>query len=64
DNGGGGGGGGNEPNPDLNNDGVVNGVDLATLLTNWNVPGAVGDIDGDGQINGADLAILLSGWTG
>ena len=42
----------------------MNGVDLATLLTNWNVAGAVGDIDGDGQINGADLAILLSAWTG
>ncbi len=62
--GGGGGGGGNDYNADLNNDTKVNGVDLATLLTNWNVAGAVGDIDGDGQINGADLAILLSAWTG
>ena len=24
-----------DPGADLNNDGVVNGVDLATLLTNW-----------------------------
>lgn len=52
------------PNPsDLNNDGKVNGVDLATLLGSWGTSGA-GDINGSGTVDGADLATLLSAWTG
>jgi len=45
---------------DLNGDGVVNGVDLAELLSNWGQPG--GDVNGDGTTDANDLAILLSTW--
>jgi hypothetical protein len=45
---------------DLNNDGVVNGSDLATLLGAWG--GTGGDINNDGTTNGADLSILLGNW--
>lgn len=52
------------PNPsDVNNDGKVNGVDLATLLSSWGSNGA-GDINGSGTVDGVDLATLLSAWTG
>lgn len=46
---------------DLNGDGVVSGIDLATLLSNWGGSGA-GDINGDGIISGLDLAAILSSW--
>jgi hypothetical protein len=46
---------------DLNGDGVVNGVDLAELLSNWGLPG--GDVNGDGTTDANDLAILLSNWS-
>jgi len=48
---------------DLNLDGVVNGADLALLLSIWgssNPP--TGDLNGDGSVGGADLTILLSNW--
>ena len=48
---------------DLNGDGVVNGADLAILLTNWGPTGGAGDLDGDGDTDGADLATLLTNWT-
>lgn len=51
------------PAGDLNGDGLVNGIDLATLLSQWGGSGS-GDLDGDGTIGGGDLATLLSGWTG
>ncbi|MDZ4829153.1 MAG: hypothetical protein SGJ09_03020 [Phycisphaerae bacterium] len=47
---------------DLNNDGMVDGADLALLLSNWNNRGP-GDLNGDGFVNAADLAILLGAWT-
>lgn len=47
---------------DLNQDGSVNGVDLATLLSSWGAIG--GDINHDGTTDGGDLAVLLSAWTG
>jgi hypothetical protein len=47
---------------DFNNDGVVNGADLATLLANWLAPGGLPDLTGDGTVNGADLANLLANW--
>jgi hypothetical protein len=46
---------------DFNNDGVVNGADLSTLLNSWGTAG--GDLNGDGNTDGADLAILLGNWT-
>lgn len=45
---------------DLNNDGVVNGVDLGQLLNAWGTAG--GDVNGDGTTNGADLSVLLGNW--
>lgn len=49
---------------DLNQDGVTNGIDLATLLTLWGNCSAPcdADINGDGFVEGKDLAELLSRW--
>ena len=46
---------------DLNSDGVVNGLDLAVVLSQWGTAGSA-DIDGDGTVGGSDLAALLSDW--
>ncbi len=46
--------------PDLNGDNIVDGVDLASLLSNWG--GSGGDVTGDGTTDGSDLASLLGGW--
>ncbi|MDA0803662.1 MAG: hypothetical protein O2819_07920 [Planctomycetota bacterium] len=46
---------------DINGDGIVDGIDLASLLGNWGGTGA-GDIDGDGAVGGSDLAALLAAW--
>jgi hypothetical protein len=55
----------NTPGPlgDLNGDGLVDGADLATLLSQWNTDGSA-DLNDDGAVNGADLAALLANWTG
>ncbi|MBB47664.1 MAG: hypothetical protein CMJ33_03790 [Phycisphaerae bacterium] len=45
---------------DTNNDGTVNGTDLATVLGGWGLAG--GDLNGDGTTNGEDLAIVLAFW--
>ena len=42
---------------DLNNDKVVNGVDLAIIISEYETPDA--DIDGDGTTNSIDYSILL-----
>ena len=50
---------------DINLDGVVNSVDVATLLGAWGAPqGGLLDTDlnDDGIVNAADLAILLAAW--
>lgn len=46
---------------DLDNNGLVDGADLANLLANWgpNV-GSAADLNGDGTVDGADLANLLA----
>lgn len=49
--------------PDLTGDGLVNGADLAALLSMWGVGASPADLTGDGVVNGADLAALLSAWT-
>jgi len=46
---------------DLNGDGLVNGVDLASLLSNWGGAGT-GDINNDGTVGGPDLAAMLAAW--
>lgn len=48
-------------NPDINNDGIVDGADLAALLGAWGATGPA-DLDQSGQIDGTDLMILLSAW--
>ena len=47
---------------DLNGDGLVNGPDLAILLSVWG--SQAGDITGDGVADGQDLAKLLADWQG
>jgi len=50
---------------DINNDGFVEGTDLALVLGTWGICGAcAADLNGDGIVNGADLAIVLGHWTG
>lgn len=46
---------------DLNQDGQVDGVDLATLLSAWGSTTG-GDVNGDGAADGTDLAYILSNW--
>ena len=43
---------------------MVNGADLAAVLSAWGTKGSNADLDGDGQVGGSDLAIVLSNWTG
>lgn len=50
---------------DIDGSGIVNGVDLSTVLGTWGVPNPKypgADIDGDGLVNAADLALVLSSW--
>jgi hypothetical protein len=47
--------------PDFNGDGIVDGIDLGTLLSNWTLPGRT-DLDWTGRTDGADLARLLQRW--
>ena len=47
---------------DINGDGVVNGPDLAALLSGWGTQAS--DITGDGLTDGQDLAKLLADWQG
>lgn len=46
---------------DINNDGFVNGADLAMLIGNWGGFG-IGDINGSGTVDGFDLTYVLSSW--
>ncbi|MBC23379.1 MAG: hypothetical protein CMJ32_05615 [Phycisphaerae bacterium] len=46
---------------DFNGDGIVDGTDLASLLSEWMMQSDM-DLDGNGFINGADLGKLLNLW--
>lgn len=46
---------------DINHDGVVDGGDLAVLLSQWGATGD-SDLDGSGVVDGSDLGMLLSAW--
>ncbi len=46
---------------DFNNDGMVDGADLGSLLGSWNGSG-VHDLNQDGIVDGADLGQLLGAW--
>ena len=48
---------------DLNADGIVNGADLALLLSRWSTADAAADLNGDGTVGGPDLGLLLSNWS-
>lgn len=50
---------------DANLDGIVDGADLNTVLSNYNQTGRTwsqGDFDGDGAVNGVDYNIVLSNY--
>jgi len=47
---------------DINGDGVVNGIDLATILADWGTTADRSDLDRNGSVNGADLALVLANW--
>jgi hypothetical protein len=52
---------------DLNLDGVVNGADIALLLSVANTTTGCGnncsaDLNGDDMVNGADIGLMLSAW--
>jgi hypothetical protein len=49
---------GNACDPDFNNDGVVNAVDLARLKSVFFKNDALADLNGDGVVNAVDLARL------
>lgn len=48
---------------DFDDDGRVDGADLARLLSNWGSDSAEYDLVADGVIDGADLTTLLSEWS-
>ncbi len=48
---------------DLNQDGYVNGGDLAFILVAWGTDDQAADLDSSGIVNGADLAGILAAWS-
>ena len=52
------------PDPDMNGDGHVNGIDLAFILAYWGTSTPIADLNDDGIVGGVDLALVLNGWTG
>jgi hypothetical protein len=49
---------------DVNNDGVVNGLDINQVATHWLKTGVAptGDVNEDGVVNGLDINIIASKW--
>ena len=47
---------------DINDDGSVDGVDLAALLSAWGTAAPSADIDGSGTVDAQDLTALLAAW--
>ena len=47
---------------DINDDGLVDGNDLTTVLASWNQSGVPADINNDGIVDGGDLTIVLASW--
>ncbi len=47
---------------DFNSDGVIDGIDLSTLLSAWGAVHSSTDIDGDSVVGGSDLAWLFAAW--
>ncbi|NBX37543.1 MAG: hypothetical protein EBR10_10055 [Planctomycetes bacterium] len=48
---------------DLNRDGLVDGIDLAVVLSAWESKLPEADINADGIVDGADLATVLGAWS-
>jgi hypothetical protein len=48
--------------PDINDDGKVDGVDLGRFLAQWGSDNLDFDFNGDGKVDGQDLAILIGAW--
>ena len=48
---------------DLDNDGDVDGSDLAKFLGSWGYDNPDTDFNGDGIVDGQDLALLLANWS-
>jgi hypothetical protein len=52
---------------DVNRDGRVNGIDLATVIAAWGPcagQSCAADLDGNETVNALDLGAVLAGWTG
>lgn len=50
-------------NGDVNGDGVVNGLDISQIASNWLATGILkGDVNFDGVVNGLDIALVASNW--
>ena len=47
---------------DFNEDGIVDGADLAVLLVSWGPSESPADLDGDGLVGGSDLGLLFASW--
>jgi len=49
---------------DVNDDGVVNGLDISLIAGHWLQTGAsvLGDANGDGVVNGLDIGLISSNW--
>lgn len=48
--------------PDIDDNGVVDGVDLGRFLAMWGSDNPDFDFNGDGVVDGQDLALLLANW--
>ena len=47
---------------DINDNGVVDGIDLTLLLSAWGTNNADADINDDSMVDGADLTVVLVSW--
>ena len=46
---------------DITDDGVVDGLDMSTVLAQWNGTGS-GDINSDGVVDATDMSVVLAAW--
>jgi hypothetical protein len=51
------------PAADSNWDGVVDGLDLAVVLSAWGTDLPAADLNDDGTVDGLDLAVILANWS-
>ena len=48
---------------DVNHDGIVNGLDISLVASNWLATGSnPADANGDGVVNGLDISLIASNW--